>query len=144
MANNENTPVVTPFPLAMVICDFIYRDPYTGKFTLTGTFSTITGHSFPLQHPQLFVYAALTGGRGKMPIRIELTSADEDITVKSLDDEFDFNNDPRAIPELAFGFQGLAFPKPGEYRVALYANSEFMVERRILVFNPKGGIENAD
>lgn len=118
---------------------FYLRDPYTGKFTLTGTFSTITGTRFPLTHPHLFVYAALTGGRGKIPLRLELVSADDESEepLSRLDDEFDFRQDPRMIQELAFGFTGLEFPKPGEFRIALYANREFMVERRLLVFDPK-------
>jgi hypothetical protein len=28
------------------------------------------------------------------------------------------------------------FPEPGEYRFKLYANAEFMIERRILVMGP--------
>ncbi|MDB4786638.1 hypothetical protein OAL44_03355 [Planctomycetaceae bacterium] len=142
MSKSEDSVAITPFPLAMVICDFIYRDPYTGKYTLTGTFSAITGKDFPLHHPHLYVYAALTGGRGKIPLRIELKSADEEITIKTIDEEFEFPSDPRAIAEIAFGFQGLVFPKADEYRLALYANNEFMVERRILVLNPKEGFED--
>lgn len=138
MPNGQDIPTITPFPLAMVVCDFVYRDPYTGKYTLIGMFSTISGITFPLIHPHLFVYASLTGGRGKIPFRLEVVDADEDTEpLAELTGEVDFKDDPRAVQELAFAFSGLEFPKPGEYRLALYANDEFMVERRLLVFNPQ-------
>jgi hypothetical protein len=137
MPSDQKIRPVTPFPLAMVVCDFIYRDPYTGKYTLMGTFSTISGERFPLIHPQLFVYVALTGGRGRMPVKLEIADADGTDVVAVIEDEIDSRNDPRAIQELAFAFTGLKFPKEGEYRVALHANNEFMVERRFLVFNPQ-------
>lgn len=142
-SDNDNRLIVTPFPLALVICDFIYRDPYTSKFTLLGTFSTITGRDYPLHHPHLFVYAALTGGRGKMPLRLELVSTnEEDKLLSKLEGEVDCSEDPRAIQEFSFGFNGLIFPKAGEYRIALYANDEFMVERRLLVMNPEERSDN--
>ena len=138
MSNSDEINTMTPFPLAMVICDFIYRDPYTRKYTLMGLFTTITGIEFPLHHPFLFVYASLTGGRGKIPLRLELTNADDDSEpLTTVDGEIDSQNDPRATHEIAFALPGLRFPKQGEYRISLYANDEFMVERRLLVFNPK-------
>lgn len=138
MPNGQNPNTVTPFPLAMVVCDFIYRDPYTGKYTLTGTFSTIAGSNFPLVHPQLYVYAAITGGRGAIPVKLEITHADDDEeVVATVENTTTSHNDPRAIQELAFAMIGVQFPREGEYRVSLYANNEFMVERRVLVFNPR-------
>ena len=144
MSNGDEINTITPFPLSMVVCDFVYRDPYTGKFTLTGTFSTITGPEFPLIHPYLFVYAALTGGRGKIPLRLEVVDADDDSEpLAVLDGSIDSKSDPRAIPEIAFCLPGLQFPKPREYRIALYANDEFMVERRLLVIDPQQGSKRA-
>ena len=140
MPDDHEISIVTPFPLAMVVCDFVYHDPYTGKFTLIGTFSTITGTEFPLIHPYLFVYAALTGGRGKISLRLEVNDADNDSEpIRVMNGGIDSKNDPRAIQEIAFCLPGLQFPKPREYRVALYANDEFMVERRLLVIEPPQG-----
>jgi len=133
MSNGNEINAVTPFPLAMVICDFIYRDPYTAKFTLIGTFSTISGLSFPLFHAGMYVYAALSGGRGKMPVRFELTNADDDSGLLAVREEHNFGDDPRAIQEIGVVFAGIIFPRPGEYRVTLNVNDEYMVERRILV-----------
>lgn len=124
---------VTPYPLAMVVCDGAWRDPYTGKFTLIGTFGALCGSSFPLTHPILTVYASLTDGRGVMPIKLELVDVDEQrepVFDRTSDAEF---NDPRMILELCFQVSMIVFPEPGEYRLKLYANNEFMLERRIVV-----------
>src|SRR6476620_11430153 len=67
-----------PYPLAMVVCDGFWRDPYTGKHTLIGTFSAIGGTSFPVVHPIVTVYVALTDGRGKTLLKLQLVDLDEE------------------------------------------------------------------
>jgi hypothetical protein len=139
MSNGRDTHVVTPFPLAMVICDCIYRDPFTNKYTLIGTFSTVTALRFPVVHPHLFIYAALTGGRGSIPIRLILTGPDEQEIVE-VGGEYNAGDDPRMIEEVGLGLPNVPFPLPGEYRLSLFANNEFMIERRLLVIQlPHGG-----
>jgi hypothetical protein len=130
-----NTPqgVVAPYPLAMVICDWIWRDPYNGKATLLGTFSAIFGVDFPLIHPILSVYVSLTDGRGIVPLRLELIDADEQReAIFSLTQDIEFP-DPRMIAEIGFVAANIQFPEPGEYRLQLFAANEFVIERRILV-----------
>lgn len=128
---------ITPLPLALVICDGFWRDPYTNKLTLIGTFSAIGGGRYPLTHPILTVYACLTGGRGRIPIRIELVDVDEQrdpVLVQEGEVEF---TDPRQVVELTFEAAGLKFPEPGEYRLKLLANREFLMERRIYATIPQ-------
>jgi hypothetical protein len=144
MSNGNEVNAVTPFPLAMVICDFVYQDPYTSKFTLIGTFSTISGLSFPLFHPGMYVYAALSGGRGRMPVRFVLTRADDDAELLAVRAEHDFGVDPRAIQEIGVVFAGIVFPQAGEYRVTLHVNDEYLVERRIVVFSPDQQVQHDD
>src|SRR5579863_7796974 len=54
-----------PIPLAMIVCDGCYKDPFTNKHTLIGTFSALAGSSFPISHPHVVVYLALTNGHGR-------------------------------------------------------------------------------
>lgn len=49
-----------PIVLAMVICDYYYRDAHSGKSILSGTFSSINSASFPSKHGNCAVYVALT------------------------------------------------------------------------------------
>ncbi|QDT35083.1 DUF6941 family protein [Thalassoglobus polymorphus] len=124
---------ITPYPLALVVADYVHRDPSTGKMTIIGTFSMIGGAEFPLVHPVMAVYAALTDGRGKMKVKLELIDVDEEREpIFSQEVEADFV-DPRMILEINFHATNLQFVHSGEYRLQLSANEEFLVERRIIV-----------
>ena len=126
-------PVPPPYPLAMVICDMVWRDPYTAKCTIIGTFSAVCSSIFPAVHPVLSVYITLTDGRGIVPISLVLIDADEErAPIFKQDQDIEFI-DPRAIVELIFVSGGIQFPQPGEYRLQLIAANEFIMERRILV-----------
>ena len=69
---------VRPFPLAMVICDAVWRDPATGKWTLLGCFSAIEARVFPCFRPNLAVFVSLTDGRGKTPLKLRLVDVNEE------------------------------------------------------------------
>ncbi|HEV3255726.1 MAG TPA: hypothetical protein VG013_02480 [Gemmataceae bacterium] len=122
-----------PYALAMVICDAIWTDPYTLKHTILGTFSAVSGHRFPLTVPVLGVYIALTDGNGKIPIKLRLIDADEELdSLFESEVEVEFTT-PLAVHELKFMAQGITFPAAGEYRVQVTARGEHLVERRILI-----------
>ena len=130
---------VAPYPLAMVVCDAVWRDPGTGKFFILGTFTTIHSHTFPATHPQLAVYVSLTDGRGTIPVKLTLVSTEQEDVELLFEAELEFEfNDPRMIAELVFTVQGVAFPKPGEYRFQLFAGGDFVIERRILLIQLRG------
>jgi hypothetical protein len=122
-----------PYSLAMVICDAIWRDPYTGKRTILGCFSAVHGHRFPLTVPIIAVFVTLTDGNGKIPIRLRLIDADEEhepLFTAEIEVEF---TSPLIVAELDFHMQGVTFPTPGEYRLQLTAREEYLVERRLVV-----------
>ncbi len=135
--------VVLPYPLAMVICDAIWKDPGNGKHTLLGTFSEIYAHSFPAVHSNMGIYVEVTGIRGKMPIMVRVIDAEESREeVFRLDGEA-IVNDPIDVLQIAFNAAGVKFDAPGEYRVQFYANNQFILERRVLVkFTPQAAKQN--
>lgn len=123
---------VEPYPLAMVVCDSVHVDRGTGKYFLLGLFSTIASTDFPCQHPHLVVYTAVTDGIGTIKMRLDFVAvSDEEHPIASVEQEMQ-SEDPRITCEIAFEFKGLLFPEPGEYRFRLFANEEFLLERRIL------------
>ena len=125
--------VITPYPLAMVVCDMIWQDRTTGKYFLLGTFSEIYASSFPAVHPSLCIYAELTDGLGPMPVTIRIVDVDANRDeIASSQSEVTFE-DPRAILQVSALLGQLRFPEPGEYRIQLFANEEFLIERRIFV-----------
>ena len=123
-----------PVVLAMMICDAIHQDAATKKCTLLGTFSTISAREFPVVHRQLAVHVALTDGRGKVRIKLTLVGMDEaEPPLFSGEGTIEFA-DPRVVAELNFGLKNVKFPRPGEYRLQVYANDELLMERRLHVF----------
>lgn len=124
-----------PYPLAMVICDAIWLDPFTGKRTIIGTFSAIGATEFPMVHPIMSVYAALTDGRGKVQMRLVLVDANEEREpIFSMDSDVEIP-DPRAVLEWNATANNLVFPAPGEYRMQLFADGTLLVERRIVILD---------
>ena len=134
MSSNNTVP---PYPLAMVVCDTIWRDPSSGKSTILGTFSAIAGTEFPMTIAEIAVYVALTDGRGKVAMKLLLVDVSkEDEQLHSAEGELNFD-DPRSVAELAFHLTNTSFPHPGEYRFQLFAGSELLMERRILLISTK-------
>ena len=126
-------PPALPYPLAMVICDAVWRDPSTGKHTLLGCFNGIAASAFPTVHPQLSVFVAITEGYGKVAMALRLVDGVE--VSRSLSEaniELDFA-DPMAIAEIAVQFQKLQFERPGTYRLQLVTAGNLLMERRIVV-----------
>ena len=132
----ENASVASaPYPLAMIICDAILRDAATGKWTLLGCFTGITAVAFPCVQPILAVFISLTDGRGVTPIKLRLIDAEEEeepIVEAEMQVEFP---DPRMVVDMQMHFQGISFPKAGEYRFQLSSGSTPLLERRIMVLD---------
>lgn len=125
--------VPPPYPLAMVVADAIWRDPATNKRTILGCFSTIGARSFPTVHPQLAVYVALTDGRGRVPIKLQMVHVDDDSNpIFQAEGEVEFP-DPRVVLEMDFGFGNIVIPEPAEYRIQLLVSNDLVLERRIIV-----------
>src|SRR5579864_1402650 len=120
-----------PIPLAMVVCDGFYKDPFTRKHTLIGTLSMLSGPSFPLVHPHLTVYVALTDGHGKSELLLEAVDAeDEREPVFRFEGPVEFA-DPRDVIEICFQTGVIQFPEEGEYRLKLFVGGELLMERKI-------------
>ena len=125
--------IVPPYPLAMVLCDHIWRDQGTGKNIIIGTFSVIHASRFPAVHPSMAVYVALTDGHGKVPITLRIVDVNENHEpLFEGTQELDFP-DPRDVVELSFHVGNVQFPGPGEYRFQLLSGTHPLMERRILV-----------
>jgi hypothetical protein len=128
-----------PYPLAMIVCDAIWRDPATGKWTLLGCFTGITANAFPCIQPTMAVFISLTDGRGPTPIRLRLVDADEEEEpLIEVETQVEFS-DPRMVADMQLHFQGVSFPRAGEYRFQLSSGTTPLLERRIMVLDARRG-----
>ncbi|MBL7134297.1 MAG: hypothetical protein ISS78_09385 [Phycisphaerae bacterium] len=142
MAKDESVrqDYVAPYPLAMVVCDAIWRDPSTGKLTLLGTFSAIRVKKFPTKHNLMAVFVSLTDGHGPTPVKLQVVDANEArAAVMETEQVVDFS-DAHMVVEVAYHLRNLVFEAPGEYRFQLLAHEELLMERRVLVVHSQ---ENA-
>ena len=130
----EGKASLAPYALALVVCDAIWRDPWTGKRTILGCFSAIYAPTFPVVHPVMSVYLAITDGHGTVPIALRLIDADEERpAVFEVKGDVSFP-DPRVVMELDFTVANILFPAAGEYRLQLSSGPNPLMERRIVVF----------
>jgi hypothetical protein len=121
-----------------MICDHVWRDPHTGKYTLTGTFSAIGSSAFPFV-TSFAVYFAVTEGQGELPVRMELVDVDEERPpVFNVEGMFVFRH-LREVIEGCFAFQRLEIPELGEYRLKLFVGGDFLMERSLVVTESGGG-----
>jgi hypothetical protein len=131
--SNSSKAALLPQPLAMVMCDLIWQDSYSRKHSLLGCFSQLNSSRFPFTHDRMSVYVLLTEGHGNVKLRLQLVDVDEERPpVVRIEVEQPFRN-PTAVNESSFLLTGLRFEHPGDYRLQLFANGEFMMERRFQV-----------
>jgi hypothetical protein len=123
-----------PLGLALVLCDFVHVDPLSGRRTMLGTFSEIEATSFPVVYPRMAIFAAVTDGRGIMPITIRLLASDEEQTIIWSDTQEVEFDDPQRAYELDVEVLDTPFENPGIFRLQLLVAEAIIMERSIVLF----------
>jgi hypothetical protein len=120
-----------PFPLALVLCDAIHFDRITSKATILGVFRDVRADEFPFTLDSMAAYVAVSDGREVVTLSLRVANLDGDYDPSVVQmTEVDFS-DPMSEIEVAFWFEDLTFEGPGTYRVQLFAEDEFLMERRL-------------
>lgn len=120
---------VKPAPIALVLCDAIYRDDTSGKTALVGLFSNIFARRVPVVHPRLAVFASVTGLREHSHARIEIVNVESDQTIASASGPFPPGATPLVVAEMNFTFGNLRFPEEGLYEVRFWVNDHPLMSR---------------
>jgi hypothetical protein len=130
---SEGSHVQPPLSLAMVVCDSLYRDPSTSKFTILGTFSEVNSIEFPFALPMLCVYCSISDGMGRFVLKFQIVNIEDEATpiAPAITRDVVWPH-PLAIAEIPFTLRNVTFPKPGEYRAQLWADDNIIMERRIV------------
>lgn len=137
MATRRKRTPPPPKALSFLVCDYIHRDASTGKATLIGCFANLYSPKFPITVPVMAVYAVVTNGHGKVPIRVKIVDSEEELEpINDSTFEVEFS-DPRMTAEVVGFLTDVTFPKPGEYRLQLYAWEDCLVERKIVAAESK-------
>lgn len=120
-----------PIVLAMVICDYYYRDAHSGKSILSGTFSSINSASFPSKHGNCAIYVALTdvatAGKAQLVFRKE----GGQFSMQMPPWEVKQPDNRRGVVEIGGNINGLPIPEPGNYEFVLLWEGHEIASRRL-------------
>ncbi len=120
-----------PIVLAMVICDYCYRDVHTGKYVLAGTFNSINSQSFPAKHGNCALYVALTDVAAAGSLQLSFSKEEGGFSMKLPPWEVKAPENRRAIIEIGGNINGLPLPEEGYYEFTLSWNENVIFSRRL-------------
>lgn len=118
--------------ISIVICNEIYRDEDTKNLILVGTFNQIRARSFPCEHPQMAILAALTNGNGKYDLQLSIEHEESGVEIVTLQGPAQFS-DPLAVQDLPIKLRSIVFEKPGKYWVMIKADGEILQQRPLFL-----------
>jgi len=119
-----------PIVLAMIVCDYYYRDMHTGKSVLSGTFSSINSHAFPAKHGNCGVYIALTDVAADGKLEVEFRKEDRSFAMRLPGWQLKRPENRRSVVEIGGNINGLPLPSEGEYEfVVLWEGAEVSSRR---------------
>ena len=123
--------IMKPIVLAMVICDYYYRDTHTGKSILAGTFSSINSPNYPSKHGNCAVYVALTdvAANGKAQLVFRKENGPFNMQLPPWDVQAPDHR--RAVVEIGGNINGLPLPEEGDYEFVLLWNGTEIAHRRL-------------
>jgi hypothetical protein len=121
-----------PQLLAWLTCDGVHVDPASGKHTILGIFSNIHAMQFPLIHPMMFWFLAVTDcSPGEHRLRISMGF--EAATPQRLIERPFVSHSPLDRINLISEIRNLPFPAPGEYSLLVEIDDEPLLATNIVV-----------
>jgi hypothetical protein len=120
-----------PIVLAMIICDYYYRDAHSGKSIIAGTFNSINSSAFPSKHGNCAVYIAITdvATSGKLQLTFRKEGGGFFMDLPAWDVKCPENR--RAVVEIGGNINGLPLPEEGYYEFAVTWDGMEVFSRRL-------------
>ena len=131
--SEERDPTL-PIPLGMFLCDSVSREMMSGKIHLNGLFGAIISPNVPAR-ANFSAYATFTNVRSALKIWFEIVDAEENVLQRTPEMDFPLPDD-MIIEPIAMVYVSVEFPSYGHYFVRFFANTEYIMERRIVVIEP--------
>lgn len=117
----------TPTPLALLVADRVYHDRETGKWIVSGIFSTIGFTSLPRNYEHMEVFFQLTDVAGQpVDLHLRIEHADGDVV-------FDMGgpikaNSPLDVIAKRVVLKNMPFKKQGKHWVMLKSGEEILMQ----------------
>jgi hypothetical protein len=121
-----------PIAVALLLCKYVhFEEGVSHNVSLIGCFSRLGVESFPAT-PSFYVYAALTNALGATTIRIAIERLDTGEEMHAYEIPVQFPN-KLATGHLSRLIHECVFPIDGWYQVILYADGQWVAQRRFEV-----------
>lgn len=119
-----------PVCKAILLCDAILSDPFTGKSSVIGIFERFVVPQFPGNTSPFFLYMQMTSGIGSYRITVEMRSIPDGQNIARAD-VIDMEFKDRAEKNLlVLPIPPLPLPKAGEYDFIVFANDQEIDRQR--------------
>jgi hypothetical protein len=129
-------PVVRHF----IACERVEWSPDGRHYSLRNLISAIRplpGTTYPRIHPELYLFAVLTDGQGRLPFSVQLVTWDQQGQEQSIYTSpsviLDLGQDPLAVHGWPIRLRNLPFDRPGLYEFRLRCDGEIMAREPILL-----------
>lgn len=120
-----------PIVLAMIICDYYYRDAHTGKSIIAGTFNSINSSAFPSKHGNCAVYIAITDVATSGSLQLIFRKEGGGFAMELPPWEVKCPESRRAVVEIGGNINGLPLPEEGYYEFAVTWDGLEIFARRL-------------
>ena len=132
-AQLDPTPVHSkPQLLAWLTCDGVHIDPGSGKHTLLGVFSNIKGHRFPVTHPFMVWFLAISDC-APGPHRMKISMGLDPTGLRLLIERPFESQSPLHRINLISEIRHLTFPAPGDYSLLIEIDDEPLLATNVTV-----------
>ncbi|MBI4582141.1 MAG: hypothetical protein HY718_20765 [Planctomycetes bacterium] len=121
--------MAAPVPIAMIVCDDVYKDMSSGKTALIGLFNNISASKFPATHGRCCVFVTVTDVRPETEFRLRVVHSETEHVVVEAKGPAPKQTTPLQVCDFCFQLAGMRFPEPGLYFVEFWGNDKLLFQR---------------
>lgn len=145
MARERRLGIPVPIPKAILTCEKVLKDEFTGLFTVIGIFTHVFVYEMPVLVGPFQLFLQFTGGHGEYHIRVDLYDRPSDVIIASDDTTVELD-DTLEVATILLNLPQFEATREGRYEVELFANDESIGQSHVTITyeSEEGGHEEED
>jgi hypothetical protein len=127
-----------PLPVnvtSLLLCETVAKDEFTGRVSALNIFHSLVASDFPHELPPVTVYFCFSEVRRHVALLLQFVDS-EDNVLQSIPTEASTPG-PLSVVHGNIRFVGVKIERPGSYSVRLFANGVYIMEKRLVVYEPR-------
>jgi len=126
-----------PVVKGLMVCESVITDLNTRNTSIINRFTTLKLKAFPNPPRKVSVFAALSNGSGRVPVRVVIDPLNGGDTIYQFNAPLEF---PDPLQEVRFilNIPDLVFDGPGSYDVQLFGEGELLASIVIRIHHDGG------